>query len=368
MKKHLLLLLLLIALLPIHTQAATNYYYNGSKAVKYTKGVYKAKFDNKLVTNNSTAPAMIITDNVMVPYRYALVTRGPKLKATYSNKKLTLTDGTTTVAMKLDVKSAVVTKKVNGKTTKKTEKLYTPMKKVKYKGKTLIYVPAKRLAAFFDYNYSYIKSQRTVYLSKKAVAKPATTEKKTETKPAETKPVEEKVGTQSTTLKGVSTSQFIRIMGPLAQENYKESGVLASVTLAQSILESGWGKSELAQKSNNMFGMKATISGNTWAGTVWDGKTETIVTTEEYGGKKVKITAKFRKYPDIERSIADHSAYLLNAKKSASTYRYAGLKNTTSYSKQISIIVNGGYCTWSSYRSQLVSLITKYKLTQYDKK
>jgi flagellum-specific peptidoglycan hydrolase FlgJ len=46
----------------------------------------------------------------------------------------------------------------------------------------------------------------------------------------------------------------------------KKSGILASVSLAQFILESGYGKSELAQKANNCFGMKKSLSGNTWSG------------------------------------------------------------------------------------------------------
>ena len=45
----------------------------------------------------------------------------------------------------------------------------------------------------------------------------------------------------------------------------KKTGVLASVTIAQAILESGWGQSELSLKANNLFGMKTNLSGNTWA-------------------------------------------------------------------------------------------------------
>ena len=66
---------------------------------------------------------------------------------------------------------------------------------------------------------------------------------------------------------------------------------------AQAILESGWGKSYLAQKANNIFGMKAVISGNNWIGTTWDGKSYIrLLSGEEYGGKKVKVNSNFRKY------------------------------------------------------------------------
>jgi flagellum-specific peptidoglycan hydrolase FlgJ len=172
---------------------------------------------------------------------------------------------------------------------------------------------------------------------------------------------------QSSAFLNLTQTAFIALIGPLAQQDYHKSGVLASVTLAQAINESGWGKTELAQKGNNIFGMKISLSGNTWSGSVWDGKSYvSIRTTEEYGGKKTKITAKFRKYKSVTDSIADHSAYLVNA-MNGSKRRYTGLTATKKYSEQLKILQKGGYCTWSSYVSELTSLIKKYKLTQYDK-
>ena len=93
-----------------------------------------------------------------------------------------------------------------------------------------------------------------------------------------------------------------------------------------------------------MFGMKTSLSGNSWSGSAWDGKSYAEVkTTEEYNGKKVIITAKFRKYSSVAQSIADHSAYLSNA-------------------------MNGTHrrCTWSGYVSELTTLIKKYNLTSWD--
>ena len=60
-------------------------------------------------------------------------------------------------------------------------------------------------------------------------------------------------------------------VGPLFTADQKNSGILASVSMAQFILESGYGKSELALGANNCFGMKKSLSGNTWSGSVWDG-------------------------------------------------------------------------------------------------
>ncbi len=63
-------------------------------------------------------------------------------------------------------------------------------------------------------------------------------------------------GTQASVLKNLSEADAIKKIGALFTADQKKSGILASVSLAQFILESGYGKSELAQNANNIFGMK----------------------------------------------------------------------------------------------------------------
>ena len=75
-------------------------------------------------------------------------------------------------------------------------------------------------------------------------------------------------GTQASVLKDLSEADAIKKVGALFTADQKKSGILASVSLAQFILESGYGKSELAQNANNIFGMKCSLSGNTWSGSV----------------------------------------------------------------------------------------------------
>jgi hypothetical protein len=175
-------------------------------------------------------------------------------------------------------------------------------------------------------------------------------------------------GTQAKVLAGLSEGDAIKTVGSLFTANMNKSGILASVSLAQFILESGYGKSELAQNANNVFGMKKSLSGNTWNGSSWDGKSVyTKKTQEDDGsGKLYTITADFRKYPCIEDSIADHSAYLLGA-KNGSKLRYDGLKGCKDYKKAVQIIKDGGYATSTSYVSKLCSIIERWNLTQYDK-
>ena len=77
------------------------------------------------------------------------------------------------------------------------------------------------------------------------------------------------------------------------------------------------------------------------------------------------VTSDFRKYPSVEKSIADHSAYLLGA-KNGSKLRYDGLKDCTDYKKAVQIIKDGGYATSPTYVESLCSIIERWKLTQYN--
>ena len=174
-------------------------------------------------------------------------------------------------------------------------------------------------------------------------------------------------GLKASSFKDLSDADVIKKVGALFTADQKKSGILASVSLAQFILESGYGKSELAQKANNCFGMKKSLSGNTWSGSVWDGKSIYTKKTKEQNkdGSYTTITADFRKYPSVEDSIADHSAYLLGA-KNGSKKRYAGLKGCKDYKKAAKIIKAGGYATSLTYVDKLCSIIEKWKLTQYD--
>lgn len=176
-------------------------------------------------------------------------------------------------------------------------------------------------------------------------------------------------GMQATELKGLNAKELIEKIGPLFTADQKKNGVLASVSLAQFILESGWGKSGLTQKANNCFGMKKNLSGNTWPGSTWDGKSVVSMKTgeETEDGKPYTITAEFRKYSCIEDSISDHSAYLTGA-KDGDKLRYEGLKGCKKYKTAAQIIKDGGYATSTSYVKALCDIIKEYSLTDYEVK
>lgn len=334
----------------------------GGKTKRYTGKKSKVYYEGKQISNGKSY-GIYINDNFMIPYKKLLVKKGPKVKSSYNSKSRILVLKYNNVNIKLKVNSKVIY--VNGvrKTNLNTQPII-----VKMEGTKVIVVPIKRIASELGLDYSYNSGSRKIFLAKKKVIEEKNIEATAQISKENTQKriTAASSSIQASVFKGLTSAAFISILGPIAQADYHKSGVLASVTLAQAINESGWGKTVLSQQGNNIFGMKISLSGNTWTGSVWDGKSYVdILTTEEYGGKKVKIKAKFRKYNSITDSVADHSAYLSNA-MNGSRRRYYGLTSTKSYAEQLKILQKGGYCTWSSYVSELTSLIKKYNLTKYD--
>ncbi len=132
--------------------------------------------------------------------------------------------------------------------------------------------------------------------------------------------------------------------------NAKESGILASLTAAQMVLESGWLKSGLTVKANNAFGIKGSYNGAYYE----------CMTKEYVNGKYVTVKAKFKKYPSLAESISDHSALLCKS-------RYARVKAAKEYKEACRAVKACGYATAPNYAESLISLIEKYKLYEWDK-
>lgn len=146
---------------------------------------------------------------------------------------------------------------------------------------------------------------------------------------------------------------FIQAVGEAARKDMEKSGVLASLTIAQAILESGWGTSELAQNANALFGIKADGR--------WSGKTYSKETQECYDGVNyTTVTALFRAYSSWDESITDHSAFLLTGN------RYAAVIGEKDYKTACYAIKAAGYATAPDYAEKLISLIESYGLTAYD--
>lgn len=151
----------------------------------------------------------------------------------------------------------------------------------------------------------------------------------------------------------MTTSAFIETVAPCAIENFEEYEILASVTLAQAILESGWGSSSLSQNANALFGIKATSD---WTGQVYDTVTKECLD----GATLTSVSAMFRAYGSWEESVADHGAFL------AQQSRYAGIIGEKDPEVVCQKLLDAGYATAPDYPSKLMTLINQYQLQQYD--
>ena len=170
---------------------------------------------------------------------------------------------------------------------------------------------------------------------------------------------------QQTTTKPY-TQAFIDEIAPLAKADMAKNGICAAVTIAQAILESGWGRSDLAKNAHNLFGMKKNLSGNTWACSTWDGKRVCTKDTKEvYSTGAATGKAEFRVYNSYAESVGDHSAYLAGA-KNGNSLRFAGVVGQTDYRKAAQIIKNGGYATAPDYVDKICRIVEQYGLTKYN--
>jgi LysM repeat protein len=140
---------------------------------------------------------------------------------------------------------------------------------------------------------------------------------------------------------------YIQTYSEVAVEKMQMHKIPASITLAQGILESAAGKSELAINANNHFGIKCHKS--------WTGET--------YHKDDDQQNECFRKYDSPMESFEDHSQFLMTA-------RYADLftLEITDYKGWANGLKKAGYATDNQYPQKLIRLIEEYDLTQYDPK
>ncbi len=141
--------------------------------------------------------------------------------------------------------------------------------------------------------------------------------------------------------------QYIKRYAPIAVSEMHKYNVPASITLAQGILESGNGRSQLASKSNNHFGIKCHTG---WKG----GK---VYHDDDEKGEC------FRKYKYVESSYEDHSQFLSGRRRYASLFK---LKKTD-YKGWSKGLKKAGYATDKNYPKKLIKIIETYELYEFDK-
>ena len=173
---------------------------------------------------------------------------------------------------------------------------------------------------------------------------------------------------------GYTPEAWINLLAPDAQDIASKNGLLASVMLAQASLETGWGKTDLAQR-HNIFGMKADLINSTWdQWSTWDhSKWYEKLSPEEENGKVVMRKSRFRVYDTYRQCMEDYAAFLLHVQNNKG-YKYACIKGWTDPAKVIHRIRIGtgtdahpeGYATDSGYETKVMNLIRTYNLTRFD--
>lgn len=142
-------------------------------------------------------------------------------------------------------------------------------------------------------------------------------------------------------------NDYIRIYKDDAISEMLAHGIPASITLAQGMLESGNGNSALSVYANNHFGIKCHIG--------WTGETYYMDDDEK--------NECFRKYEKVLDSYIDHSLFLKNRPRYAFLFELP----LTDYKGWAKGLKEAGYATHPKYTEQLIELIEKYKLYEFDK-
>ena len=140
---------------------------------------------------------------------------------------------------------------------------------------------------------------------------------------------------------------YVNKYAPSATKNMRFFKIPASITLAQGILESGYGEGTLAKNANNHFGIKCHKD--------WKGKT--ITHDDDEKGEC------FRSYKNPLRSYRDHSLFLVNRDRYSKLFK---LKRKD-YKGWATGLKAAGYATDPKYADKLISLIERFNLTRFDK-
>jgi flagellum-specific peptidoglycan hydrolase FlgJ len=151
--------------------------------------------------------------------------------------------------------------------------------------------------------------------------------------------------------------EYIDKYKKIAVKEMDRAGIPASIKLAQALLESNAGKSDLARKANNHFGIKC--------GAAWKGKTyhKEDDDYDEFGDLQKSC---FRKYRSVEDSYIAHSEFLRDPQK-ANRYGFLFRLKSTDYKRWAYGLRTSGYATGANYDDKLIRIIETYKLYEFDR-
>jgi hypothetical protein len=164
--------------------------------------------------------------------------------------------------------------------------------------------------------------------------------------------------TQPTTGVAMTSAQFIAAAVPGAQLGWRQYGVPPSVTIAQAILESGWGRSGLASVDRNYFGIKCF---NGVYGALANGCHLYKTNECTKAGKCFATQATFRTYASMAHSFRDHGNFLKVNSRYAGAFTY-----TKDANKFIWAVWKAGYATDPNYYTKVTGIMAANGLYRYD--
>ncbi|WP_461224492.1 glycoside hydrolase family 73 protein [Lacticaseibacillus suihuaensis] len=148
---------------------------------------------------------------------------------------------------------------------------------------------------------------------------------------------------------------FITRLAPYAKTLQTQYQVLPSITLAQAILESDWGRSTLASQYHNLFGIKGTDPE----------KTKLLATKEYVNDQWVTVKARFVVYDSDLASMKAHALLFVNG-TAWNKNQYAAVRAAKDYQTAAHALKTAGYATDPDYPAKLINVVQTYNLTRYD--
>lgn len=163
------------------------------------------------------------------------------------------------------------------------------------------------------------------------------------------------LGTPQESVARGKEQSFIQLILPVSQKMYELYDVRPSVSIAQAILESDWGESELAAEYNNLYGKKTD-----------DLSRAVLMETSEFvNGQWIVIQDYFKVYENVTESIEDHALLMVNG-TNWNPELYHPVIEAATYEEASHALQQAGYATDPTYPQKLIDLIEHYELYKYD--
>ena len=166
----------------------------------------------------------------------------------------------------------------------------------------------------------------------------------------------------------MSEDEIFELFGPIANQVYAETGIFASVTLAQGWIEANLGKGGTPKNSNNVLGMKCAYpsgQNKVWPPSTWDNKCTAPTTTQEdydRNGQLTTIKASFRIYKNIEECFLDSRSMIA----SSPIYTSHNVLGARTPEEQIDRIIAAGYGNAANYENTIKGIINRHNLKKWD--